>query len=116
MRARVLATGKVVPVQARTAFVIARNLLDAERPALPQLRWQRDLRKIRRQRLREIDYANAPVRERHDEAAEQLRGTGHRLVRHVNPLPLRARVRGPWDCRASVPATPAPRRRDRCLR
>src|ERR1043165_1137062 len=51
MRAGVLAAGKVVPVPGWPALVVMRHLLDAERPRLPHLRWQRDRRKFGRQGL-----------------------------------------------------------------
>src|SRR4051812_18822281 len=51
VRAGVLAAGKVVPIPGRPPLVVMRDLLDAERPGLSHLRWQRDVRKLGRQRL-----------------------------------------------------------------
>ena len=87
MRAGVLAEADVVPVPRRSALVVARHLLDAERRALPKLRRQHDGRKFLRQRLREIDDA--------DLAARYGAGEGKKVDRrHVQPAISRSSALG----------------------
>jgi hypothetical protein len=57
-----LAAREVVPVPRRPALVVARHLLDPERPALAHLGRQRDLRELGRERLREVDDPDPPGR------------------------------------------------------
>ena len=138
VRAGVFAAGKIVPVPAGATLVVARHLLDAERPALAHFGRQRDLRKFGRERLRQVDHADATGVERAREGGEELGGghgspvrvdpgprvehgaafrRGDRVgIRHGLILPPRVRVPAPSGCRASAPATPAPRRRGRRLR
>ena len=112
VRAGVLAAREVVPVPARPARVVVRHLLDPERPALAHLGRQRDLRKLGRERLREVDDADAPARERRRQLGEQRR------PRRRASLELRRRGRGGGGChgpngrmtpalRATCPSGPA---------
>ncbi len=73
MRAGVLAAGEVVPVPGRAALVVARHLVDAERPRLPEFRRQHDLRKLGRQRLRQVDDADAAAREFRGQSRQRAR-------------------------------------------
>ena len=62
MRPGMLAEAHIVPVPGRPAFVVARDFLHAERTRLTHLRRQYDRRKVRRQRLRQIDDSHAARR------------------------------------------------------
>ena len=107
MRAGVLAAGKVVPVPGGTARVVARDLLDAERRACAEFRRQHDGRKLRRERLGEIDHADAPARRGRRRRCASDRAEAHALH------PAQVRARAPWDCRASARPIPWRRRPDR---
>ena len=78
VRAGVLAAREVVPVPARAARVVGRDLLDPERPTLAHLGRQRDLRKVGRERLRQVDDADAPAGERRGELGEERRSNGRK--------------------------------------
>ena len=106
VRAGVLAAGEVVPVPARPALVVARDLLDTEGQALAHLGRQDDLREVRRQRLGQVDHPDAAGGQIGDQVC-QCR-VAHFV--HRPELKQKARARAPWDCRASAPATPARRR------
>jgi hypothetical protein len=71
MRAGVLAERNVAPVPGRAAFVVARDLLHAERRALIELGRQHDPREARRQRLRQVDNPYAAACERARELVQQ---------------------------------------------
>ena len=105
VRAGVLAAGEVVPVPGRAALVVARHLLDAERPRLAHLRRQRDAGEFRRQCLRKVHYADFSGGKASTNCKSGFMPTA--------PVPVLS------DYRASGQAIPAPRppgRRPRCRR
>ena len=76
MGAGVLAAAEIVPVPlAPAARVVAGYLFDPERRALPELRRQDQGGKIRRERLRQIDDANALAGDGLGEVGEIAHGT-----------------------------------------
>ena len=100
---------KIVPVPRRAALIVARDLLHAERRALVELRRQHDLRKARRQRLRQIDDTHAVARDSIGEFRKQHSSEPASFART-------ARARAPSRCRASGSTSPARHRPDKCLR
>ena len=90
MRAGMLAEAHIVPVPGRPALVVARDFLHAKRPALAHLRRQHDRRKIRRQRLCQIDdVERRPPRRRARRSACSASGRGLRRA-FVRPSPVLA--------------------------
>ena len=85
MGAGMLATGKIIPIPTGAAGIVVRRLFDAKRPALAHLGGQRNLRKVGREGLGQVNDLNAPRAHGLDQGAQQRGCGGHA---HVPPAAI----------------------------